>query len=53
MDRPVLMRRRTFLSIGKPLIGRCNIVMRRNPPSLPEGRGAITLRNIRNKRGFL
>jgi dihydrofolate reductase len=31
MGRPVLMGRKTFLSIGKPLPGRTNIVVSRNP----------------------
>ena len=31
MDKPVIMGRKTFLSIGKPLAGRTNIVVSRDP----------------------
>jgi dihydrofolate reductase len=31
MGKPVVMGRKTFLSIGKPLAGRTNIVVSRNP----------------------
>lgn len=37
MGRPVLMGRRTFDSIGKPLPGRDNIVVSRNFPQPPPG----------------
>lgn len=35
--RPVLMGRRTFVSIGKPLPGRRNLVLTRDPSTLPTG----------------
>lgn len=35
--KPVLMGRRTFASIGKPLPGRRNLVLTREPASLPAG----------------
>ena len=31
MGKPIVMGRKTFESIGKPLPGRCNIVVSRNP----------------------
>lgn len=37
MGRPVLMGRRTFESIGKPLPGRLNLVLSRGDGVLPEG----------------
>ncbi len=37
MGRPVLMGRRTFESIGKPLPGRRNLVLTRGDRVLPEG----------------
>ena len=37
MDRPVVMGRKTYLSIGKPLAGRTNIVISRDPGFAPEG----------------
>jgi dihydrofolate reductase len=37
MDRPVVMGRKTYLSIGKPLTGRTNIVISRDPHFAPEG----------------
>jgi dihydrofolate reductase len=37
MGKPVLMGRKTYLSIGKPLAGRTNIVMSRDPAFAPEG----------------
>jgi len=37
MGKPVLMGRKTFLSIGKPLPGRTNIVMSRDPGFKPAG----------------
>jgi dihydrofolate reductase len=37
MDRPVVMGRKTYLSIGKPLAGRTNIVISRDPHFAPEG----------------
>lgn len=35
--KPVIMGRRTFDSIGKPLPGRANIVLTRHPETLPAG----------------
>jgi dihydrofolate reductase len=37
LGRPVLMGRKTFLSIGKPLPGRETIVLTRDPAYRPEG----------------
>ncbi len=37
MGRPVVMGRKTYLSIGKPLSGRTNIVVSRDPNYAPEG----------------
>ena len=37
MGRPLIMGRRTFESIGRPLPGRANIVMTRNPEFDPDG----------------
>lgn len=37
MGRPIVMGRRTFESIGKPLPGRTNIVVTRNPGFRPTG----------------
>ena len=37
MNRPVVMGRKTYLSIGKPLAGRTNIVISRDPHFAPEG----------------
>ncbi|WP_407050359.1 dihydrofolate reductase [Methyloraptor flagellatus] len=37
MGRPIIMGRKTFLSIGKPLDGRTNIVVTRDPVFRPEG----------------
>lgn len=37
MDRPVIMGRKTFQSIGRPLPGRTNIVVTRNPRFMPPG----------------
>lgn len=37
LGHPVLMGRRTFESIGRPLPGRLNIVISRGRPPLPEG----------------
>jgi len=37
MGKPVLMGRKTYLSIGKPLPGRTNIVMSRDPGFEPAG----------------
>jgi dihydrofolate reductase len=37
MGKPVLMGRKTYLSIGKPLPGRTNIVVSRDPDFAPEG----------------
>jgi dihydrofolate reductase len=44
MGHPVVMGRKTFLSIGKPLPGRTNIVVSRDPAlALP---GAVVARNL-------
>ena len=37
MGKPVVMGRKTYLSIGKPLPGRTNIVVSRDPGFAPEG----------------
>ena len=37
MGKPIVMGRNTFESIGKPLPGRRNIVISRNPDYQPEG----------------
>ena len=37
MGKPVVMGRKTYLSIGKPLSGRTNIVVSRDPNFAPEG----------------
>jgi dihydrofolate reductase len=37
MDKPIVMGRKTFESIGKPLPGRQNIVLSRNPEAKYEG----------------
>jgi dihydrofolate reductase len=37
MGKPVIMGRKTFQSIGKPLVGRVNIVITRQGETLPEG----------------
>ena len=37
MDRPVVMGRKTYLSIGKPFAGRTNIVISRDSRFAPEG----------------
>ncbi len=37
MNAPILMGRKTFESIGKPLIGRTNIILSRNANYQPEG----------------
>lgn len=37
LGKPVIMGRRTWVSIGKPLPGRLNIVVSRNPDLLAEG----------------
>ena len=37
MGKPVLMGRKTYLSIGKPLPGRTNIVVSRDPGFAPQG----------------
>ena len=37
MGKPVLMGRKTYLSIGKPLSGRTNIVVSRDPSFKPDG----------------
>jgi dihydrofolate reductase len=37
MDKPVVMGRKTYASIGKPLPGRTNIVVTRDPKFRPDG----------------
>jgi len=37
MGKPIIMGRKTFESIGKPLPGRTNIVVTRNPDYVVEG----------------
>lgn len=37
MGKPIIMGRKTFESIGKPLPGRCNIVLTRDPDFVKEG----------------
>lgn len=37
MNAPILMGRKTFESIGKPLIGRTNMILSRNSDYKPEG----------------
>lgn len=37
LGKPVIMGRKTFDSIGKPLPGRTNIVLTRQPDDLPDG----------------
>lgn len=41
MGKPVIMGRKTFESIGKPLPGRSNIVVTRNPDFAAEGTRAV------------
>ena len=41
MGRPILMGRRTFESIGRPLPGRRNLVLTRSSKPLPEGVQAV------------
>lgn len=41
MGRPILMGRRTFESIGRPLPGRRNLVLTRSSRPLPEGVQAV------------
>jgi dihydrofolate reductase len=58
MGKPILMGRKTFASIGKPLPGRNNIVITRNPafqadgvtvvPSLEEGLAVAELNALRD-----
>jgi dihydrofolate reductase len=42
MGKPIIMGRKTFESIGKPLPGRTNIVLSRNPDSCFEGVECVT-----------
>ncbi len=42
---PIIMGRKTFESIGRPLPQRCNIVITRNPP-LPDSTGCIVVNSI-------
>jgi dihydrofolate reductase len=44
MGKPVLMGRKTYLSIGKPLVGRTNIVVSRDPGFAPKG--VVVARNL-------
>jgi dihydrofolate reductase len=44
LGKPVLMGRKTFLSIGKPLPGRTNIVVSRNPDFAADG--VVVARNL-------
>lgn len=37
LGKPIVMGRKTFESIGRPLPGRCNIVISRNPDYHPDG----------------
>ena len=37
MDKPVIMGRRTWESLGRPLKGRYNIVLSRSAPHVPDG----------------
>ena len=37
MGKPIIMGRKTFDSIGRPLPGRCNIVITRNPNWIQPG----------------
>ena len=37
MGKPIIMGRKTFDSIGRPLPGRCNIVITRNPSWIQPG----------------
>lgn len=41
---PIIMGRRTFESLGRPLPGRLNVVVSRNPEYRPEG--AVVARNL-------
>src|SRR3984957_238141 len=41
LGKPVLMGRRTFESIGRPLPGRRNLVLTRSSPALPAGVEAV------------
>ena len=42
MGKPIVMGRKTFESIGKPLPGRVNIIVTRNPNYLAEGIKVVT-----------
>ncbi|MBX9844959.1 MAG: dihydrofolate reductase [Xanthobacteraceae bacterium] len=44
IGKPVLMGRKTFASIGKPLPGRTNIVVSRDPGFAPDG--VVVVRNL-------
>ncbi|MBX9823860.1 MAG: dihydrofolate reductase [Xanthobacteraceae bacterium] len=44
IGKPVLMGRKTFVSIGKPLPGRTNIVVSRDPGFAPDG--VLVVRNL-------
>lgn len=45
MGKPIVMGRKTYESIGKPLPGRVNIVITRNPEYAPEG--VSTVRTVK------
>ena len=49
IGKPVLMGRKTFVSIGKPLPGRTNIVVSRDPGFAPDG--VIVVRDLRGGGG--
>ncbi len=42
MGKPIVMGRKTFESIGRPLPGRRNVVITRNPDYQPEGVDVVT-----------
>lgn len=50
MGKPVVMGRKTFESIGKPLPGRVNVVITRSPDFKPEG--CITVDTIEKAKAY-
>ncbi len=50
MGKPVIMGRKTFESIGKPLPGRVNVVITRSPDFKPEG--CITVDTIEKAKAY-
>jgi dihydrofolate reductase len=48
MGHPVIMGRKTYESMGKPLPGRTNIVVSSNNPELPEG--VVLVHNVEDAR---